>query len=149
MGDSAIIRFTHRVGDENISNMLDKFLAWLVILVPVALSIVFIFIPTQDQNPRTNMRWRLALVLTGLLFSGVAWWQQTRTYQVAQESASEAINETSRRVSAEVKKSDESIINAQSAKLTNFRGRSMSKAIMSDKSEIVRSSLARDPSKSK
>jgi hypothetical protein len=69
-----------------------------LIFAPFALSIVPIFIPPRSEDERSHMRWRYVLVCFGVLFSVLAWWQQSRALKAAVNDRESAITETSERV---------------------------------------------------
>jgi hypothetical protein len=52
-------------------------LGWIVVVVPLIATLVFIFIPDPKENPRMHKTWRVSFVALGVIYSGVAWWQQT------------------------------------------------------------------------
>ena len=101
--------------------MLDRFLGWFVIFAPVVLPAVFILIPGKAENRGAHIKWRWALLMFGLLFSGAAWRQQSRAANAAVETTNDAINRTSDRVAAEVKKADKNIIDAQNLKIDQLQ----------------------------
>lgn len=41
--------------------MLDRFLLWLVVVIPVGLGILLIWVPTKDEDWKGHMRWRKVL----------------------------------------------------------------------------------------
>jgi hypothetical protein len=81
--------------------MLDQILSWMVIFMPFAISIVPIFIPARHEDEKAHMRWRWILVAFGVLFSILAWWQQSRSIRAAAKDRQLAIMETSKQVAAE------------------------------------------------
>lgn len=81
--------------------MLDQLLSWLVIFCPFALSIVPVFIPPRSEDEKSHMKWRYILVGFGILFSIIAWWQQSRAVRASRDDREAAITETSTRVAAE------------------------------------------------
>lgn len=109
------------VPGENISGMVDQFLGWMVIFAPFALSAVFILIPAKAENRRLHMKWRWALFFCGIIFSGIAWWQQARAAKSAQDSTSAAISATSDAVATNVKAQDKIIIDEQTAKIDQLQ----------------------------
>jgi hypothetical protein len=84
--------------------MLDQLLGWSVIFFPFALSILFFFIPTRQENKGAHMKWRIALVVLGFAFSGVAGWQQDRASKTANKEREKAISETATQTSERVTK---------------------------------------------
>jgi hypothetical protein len=84
--------------------MLDKVLAWLVIVAPFALSAIFILIPAKKENRVVHMRWRIALLVFGLMFSLIAWWQQDRVASEAAKDRASAIRETATETAKETTK---------------------------------------------
>jgi hypothetical protein len=99
------------------ADMVDQFLGWLVIFAPFVLSAVFILIPAKAENQTAHMRWRWALLVFGIIFSVAAWWQQSLAAKAARESTADAISKTSERVTAEVERKDQAIIDAQNKKI--------------------------------
>ena len=71
--------------------MLDQVLAWAVIFLPTALSIIFIFIPARQEDVRAHMRWRSWLVVFGVFFSVLAWWQQSHALNTQPRSESQRL----------------------------------------------------------
>ncbi|HEY2468125.1 MAG TPA: hypothetical protein VGI45_09805 [Terracidiphilus sp.] len=106
-----------KVPDESIAGMygIDKFLGWLVIVAPFVLSAIFIVIPTKAENPRLHMRWKIALLIFGLGFSGIAWWQQDRTLTQAEKDRVSAIQETARETAKETTENVTKAMGAQYA----------------------------------
>jgi vacuolar-type H+-ATPase subunit H len=84
--------------------MLNEVLSWMVVFMPFAISVVPIFIPTRHEDERVYMRWRYILVGFGIVFSILAWWQQSQSIRAAAEDRKNAIIETSRQVAAETSK---------------------------------------------
>ena len=80
---------------------LDLILGWAVVFFPTALAVAFIFIPARNENENVHMKWRYCLVIFGILFSLLAWLQQTRTAKAAASDRESAIKETSARVASE------------------------------------------------
>jgi hypothetical protein len=84
--------------------ILDQFLGWAVIAFPFLLSILFIFIPAKVEDKQRHMKWRWVLVLLGVIFSLLAWWQQSRAIQASTKDKETATRETSKQVTADVTK---------------------------------------------
>jgi hypothetical protein len=76
--------------------MLDKILGWLVIVAPFVLSAIFVLIPAKSEDRKTHMRWRIALLIFGLLFSSIAWWQQVRAADESASARTQAIQDTAK-----------------------------------------------------
>lgn len=74
--------------------MLNLVLSWAVIVAPFALSAIFVLIPAKQDNEALHMRWRWGLLAFGLLFSGVAWWQQDVSAGETKKDRDSAIQET-------------------------------------------------------
>ncbi len=70
--------------------MLDQALSWAVVFLPLAVSIVFIFIPARREDESQHMKWRISLVIFGILFGGLSWWQQSRANKAANVDRQEA-----------------------------------------------------------
>lgn len=81
--------------------MLDLILGWAVIFFPTALAVVFIFIPARSENESAHMKWRYCLVMFGVIFSLLAWLQQSRALKASTDDRESAIQETSARVATE------------------------------------------------
>ncbi|MGB2677256.1 MAG: hypothetical protein WAN12_09255 [Candidatus Acidiferrum sp.] len=82
--------------------MLDQVLSWGVIFLPLAISIIFIFVPARQEDERQRMKWRLWLVVFGVLFGALSWWQQSRALRNARKDQEEAIQRTVEMVSQKV-----------------------------------------------
>jgi hypothetical protein len=78
--------------------MVDLVLSWVVIVLPIAISIVFVFIPGRQENEKVHMRWRYSLVVLGIAYSFLVWWQQSRANNIAAKDRETAIETTSDRV---------------------------------------------------
>jgi hypothetical protein len=81
--------------------MLDLILGWAVIFFPFALAVAFVFVPTRSENESAHMKWRFCLVAFGILFSLLAWLQQSRALKASAHDRESAISETSTRVASE------------------------------------------------
>jgi len=81
--------------------MLDLILGWAVIFFPTALAVVFIFVPARSENKSAHMKWRFCLVVFGVLFSLLAWLQQSRALKAATNDRESAIKESSERVATD------------------------------------------------
>ena len=84
--------------------LLDQLLGWAVIAIPFLLSVLFIFIPAKTEDPSRHMKWRLGLVVTGFIFSLLAWWQQSRALHASARDRDEAIKQTASQTSQQVTK---------------------------------------------
>ena len=84
--------------------LLDLILGWAVIAFPFILAVLFIFIPAKSDDEVIHMRWRRGLVPLGIIFSALAWWQQSRAIHAATTDRDKAIQETSTRVATETSK---------------------------------------------
>jgi hypothetical protein len=85
--------------------MLDMILAWAVIFLPIALSIIFIFVPARLEDEKAHLKWRHWLVVFGILFGALAYWQQSHAALSASRDREDAITKTSENVSARVSES--------------------------------------------
>jgi hypothetical protein len=81
---------------------LDLILGWAVIAFPFILAILFLFIPAKSEDEKRHMRWRYALIGMGVVFSLLAWLQQSRAMRAAKEDRDDAIGKTSERVTKDV-----------------------------------------------
>jgi hypothetical protein len=52
-------------------------LGWIVVVVPLVATLVFVFIPDPKERPLMHKTWKISFVVLGVIYSGVAWWQQT------------------------------------------------------------------------
>jgi hypothetical protein len=93
--------------------MLDQILGWLVILLPVVLSTVFILIPDKAEDWKVHMRWRWGLALFCLLFSVTAWWQQHRATHQSIADRNSAMNDAADKAAKKVKDQDLPYFNSQ------------------------------------
>lgn len=82
--------------------MLDQVLSWSVIFLPLAISVILVFIPARQEDERQNMKWRLWLVVFAILFGALSWLQQSRALQNARKEQEQAIQRTAERISEKV-----------------------------------------------
>ena len=108
--------------------MVDLLLGWFVIVAPFALSAIFILIPARSEHPQHHKRWRVALLVFGLLFSGISALQQHRSTKSAAASAQDGIAKTTANVKAEVERADARVINEQRQSITALSDALISKA---------------------
>jgi uncharacterized oligopeptide transporter (OPT) family protein len=80
----------------------DKILEWLVVVVPVALGLILILVPTKREDPKRHMLWRFVLGACLIVYGGLTSWQQSRAKWTANKERESAIEETSANVSANV-----------------------------------------------
>jgi hypothetical protein len=59
------------------------FINYFVAFIPTILSILFAFVVDKDLEPRVRKRWRIGVVLCGMLYSAALWHQQTLTDQAS------------------------------------------------------------------
>ena len=73
----------------------DKILELLVVVVPVALGLILILVPTKREDPKRHMLWRFVLGACLIVYGGLTWWQQSRAKRIANKERESAIEETS------------------------------------------------------
>jgi hypothetical protein len=81
--------------------MFASILAFLVLVLPVVLTVVFVFIPDRKDKPMLHGLWRAGLITSAVLYSGLVWWQQRIANREAKSDRDSAIGETATRVAKE------------------------------------------------
>jgi hypothetical protein len=56
---------------------------WLVIVVPVALGVLVIAVPSKSDDKAAHMRWRYGLAASLVVYAGLVSWQQSRATEAA------------------------------------------------------------------
>ena len=58
--------------------MMDAALDWLVVALPTLLSLWGVFVTLEPLDKKHTLKWRIALLVTGVLVSAFTYWQQAR-----------------------------------------------------------------------
>jgi hypothetical protein len=97
--------------------MLDTFLNWFSISVPLLFALVANILALKLPSERHYKKFVGASILLALLFSGIIWWQQTRAAKQAELDRNNAITETADNTAKRVKADYEPVIAKQNAKI--------------------------------
>jgi hypothetical protein len=109
------------VSDESIGVMLDTFLNWFSISIPLIFALVANLLALKLPDGRHYHKFLAASIMVAVLFSGVIWWQQIRAARQAGIDREKSINDTATKVAQSVRDEDAPRFAEQSKQIANLK----------------------------